>query len=100
MSEAVRKSGSWVVCHSGCTGCCIGPFPITMLDAARLRTGLATLEAGDPARAGRIRERAETYIARLPYYPGDLTTGVLDESTAGADLLDALAEEDPCPVLN
>jgi len=40
MAEAARKSGPWLVCRSGCTECCMGPFPITQLDARRLREGL------------------------------------------------------------
>ena len=45
LAEAARKSGAWLVCRPGCCECCIGPFAITQLDAKRLRTGLAELEA-------------------------------------------------------
>ena len=45
LAEAARKSGQWLVCRVGCTQCCIGPFPISQLDARRLRGGLAELEA-------------------------------------------------------
>jgi Fe-S-cluster containining protein len=58
LAEAARKSGPWLVCRPGCTQCCISPFPITPLDAHRLRRGLAELEARDPQRAARIRQRA------------------------------------------
>lgn len=58
LAEAVRKCGTWLVCRPGCTPCCLGPFPITPLDAHRLRRGLAELEASDPQRADRIRQRA------------------------------------------
>jgi len=37
MAEATRLSGSWLVCKAGCAECCLGPFPITQLDARRLR---------------------------------------------------------------
>ena len=47
LAEAARKSGPWLVCRPGCTGCCMGPFPITQLDARRLREGLAELESRD-----------------------------------------------------
>ena len=40
LAEAARKSGAWLVCRPGCTECCMGPFPITQLDARRLREGL------------------------------------------------------------
>jgi len=99
MAEAVRRSGDWIVCRPGCTDCCLGPFPITMLDAQRLREGLAALENSDPDRAARVRGRAAAYIARLESYPGDPVTGVL--SKAGDDYaFDPLGEDVPCPALD
>ena len=101
MAEAARRSGSWLACRPGCTECCIGPFPITQLDALRLRTGLAELEAHDPERAARVRERAWDYVARLgPQFPGDPDAGVLDESEEGEERFAAYAEEEPCPALD
>jgi Fe-S-cluster containining protein len=73
MAAATRKSGHWLVCRPGCWECCVGPFPITERDAARLRQGLAELQTSDPARAGRVIERARA------------ATGT---------------EEEPCPVLD
>ncbi|HWX54602.1 MAG TPA: YkgJ family cysteine cluster protein, partial [Verrucomicrobiae bacterium] len=58
LAEVTRKSGEWLVCRKGCTQCCMGPFAINQLDAARLQQGLAELEMSDPRRAARIRERA------------------------------------------
>jgi Fe-S-cluster containining protein len=58
MAEAVRRSGAWLACRPGCWECCVGPFPITETDAQRLRDGLTELEAGDPARAASVRQRA------------------------------------------
>jgi Fe-S-cluster containining protein len=58
MAEAVRKSGDWIACKPGCMECCIGPFAISMLDAARLRDGLAQLALVDPSRAEAVRRRA------------------------------------------
>ena len=46
LAEAARKSGPWLACRLGCTECCKGPFPITRLDALRLRAGLD--ELADP----------------------------------------------------
>ena len=100
MAEAVRKSGAWIVCKPGCTGCCIGPFPITTLDAARLRAGLIELEKIDPARAARVRARAAAYLARLPNYPGDLASGVLSDDADAEERFATLAEEEPCPALD
>ena len=58
LAEAVRRGGPWIACKPGCSECCLGPFPITQLDALRLRQGLLELQAADPARAARVRERA------------------------------------------
>ena len=45
IAEAARKSGAWLVCRPGRTGCRMGPFPITQLDARSPREGLAELES-------------------------------------------------------
>ena len=71
--EAARKSGDWLACRPGCFECCIGPFPISPLDAQRLREGLAELERVDTARAQRVRQRARDYVE---------------------------ADEEPCPALD
>ncbi len=39
----------------------MGPFPITPLDAIRLRRGLQELAAQDPVRASLVRDRAHAY---------------------------------------
>src|ERR1700686_1500125 len=41
LAQTARKSGDWLACRKGCTQCCFGPFPISQLDAVRLRKGLA-----------------------------------------------------------
>jgi len=97
-ADAARRSGDWLKCRPGCTQCCIGVFPISQLDALRLRHGLADLERTDALRAGAIRRRARESVARLkPDFPGNLETGQLDEddpSFAG------FANDEPCPVLD
>jgi Fe-S-cluster containining protein len=100
IAEAARKSGAWVVCRPGCAECCIGPFPITQLDAARLRAGLAALEVSDPARAARVRRRAAEALARMREFPGDVATGVLDEDEDAEERFAAFADEEPCPALD
>jgi len=100
MAEAARKSGAWLVCRPGCTSCCMGAFPITMLDAARLRSGLGELGRADPGRAAAVRRRAAEYVARLPVFPGDLATGILSEGEEAEDQFAALAEEAACPALD
>ena len=100
MAEAARKSGPWLVCRPGCAECCIGPFPISQLDAHRLRLGLAEVDVNDPQRAGRIRERARQAVARIAHdFPGDPTTGLLDESEAAEDRFASFADDEPCPAL-
>ena len=100
MAEAARKSGPWLVCKPGCFECCMGPFPITMLDAERLRDGLVELQRTCPERAARVRERAVDYLARLPHFPGDLATGVLYEGPDAEECFATLADEEPCPALD
>jgi Fe-S-cluster containining protein len=80
LADAARKAGRWLVCRPGCCECCLGPFSITAADAARLREGLAELDAHDARRADRVRSRAGALLDRLR---------------------GGLAEEDePCPALD
>src|SRR5713226_5493178 len=101
VAEAARRSGSWLVCRLGCTQCCIGPFPISQLDALRLRRGLADLEAHEPARARNVRRRARESVARISgEFPGDAATGLLDEGEATEERFSGFADEEPCPALD
>lgn len=79
MAESMRRSGPRVVCRSGCTACCHGPFEISQLDAHRLREGLAALTATDPIRAGQVRQRARSVLTLANQELGD---------------------DDPCPALD
>jgi Fe-S-cluster containining protein len=93
MGEAVRKSGSWLACRIGCYECCIGTFPITQLDALRLRAGLADLEKREPERAARVLRRACESVEKIKAeYPQDPLGSVL--------ALDEAAENEPCPALD
>ena len=99
--DANRRSGDWLACRPGCTQCCIGPFPINPLDAARLRQGLKDLEATDPDRAHRIRNRAHDSVARLSDdFPGDAQTGILGEDAASETRFAGFADDEPCPALD
>jgi Fe-S-cluster containining protein len=101
MVEAARRSGPWLVCRVGCTECCIGPFPITQLDARRLRRGMTELEASDPARAGCVRERARRYVARTSRdFPGDPRTGLLAEGEDAEARFADFANDEQCPALD
>jgi Fe-S-cluster containining protein len=73
MEAAARRCGAFLACRAGCTECCIGPFPISALDAERLSRGLAHLSKRDPARADAVRERAARSAALvLPGLPASL----------------------------
>ena len=54
-------------CRRGCSACCHGPFAITVLDAAELQRGLASL--GPAVRRGldeRARSQAAAFEAAEP----------------------------------
>jgi Fe-S-cluster containining protein len=97
MLEAAQRSGEWLACRIGCTQCCICPFAITQLDGLRLRGGMRALEATDPARAVRVRTRAESYVQAIgAIYPGNPDTGELFDE----DALPAAMDELACPALD
>jgi Fe-S-cluster containining protein len=101
LKEAARKSGDWLVCRKGCTQCCYGPFPISQLDAARLRHGLSELERSDPERVRRLRERAREAVKRLtPDFPGDPKTGILSDDEEAETRFAGFADDEPCPALD
>jgi Fe-S-cluster containining protein len=101
LADATRRSGKWLVCHRGCTQCCIGAFPINQLDAARLRRGLAQLESRAPARAEAVRSRAQDAVARLSSdFPGDPVSGLLDEGEEAARRFSDFANDESCPALD
>lgn len=101
LAEAARKSGEWLVCRKGCTQCCHGPFPISQLDAARLRQGMRGLRKQDPQRAQRVRERARAAVALLaPGFPGDPKTGILGDDDEAEKRFVDFADEEPCPALD
>ena len=101
VADAYRRGAHHLVCHPGCSQCCIGVFPIAHEDAARLREGLEALEKTDPEKAKRIHERVAQSLTRLdPWFPGDLATGILDEDHEAAILFEEFANDEPCPVLD
>jgi Fe-S-cluster containining protein len=101
LADVTRRSGDWLVCRKGCTQCCIGAFPINQLDALRLRRGLADLEQQAPARAARVRARARDAVERLAAdFPGDPSTGVLQEGEEAEEQFADFANDEPCPALD
>src|SRR5271163_5095456 len=89
LAEAARRSGPWLLCRPGCAQCCLGEFPITQLDAARLRRGLVELEIREPDRAARVRRRAREIAARLTPMTDDDPCAALDQETQTCDLYGA-----------
>src|SRR5450631_2148901 len=101
LASAERRSGDWLICRRGCTPCCIGVFAIDQLDALRLQEGLASLEASDPQRAARVRQRTRESISRIgPEFPGDVKTGVLGDDDEAAARFEEFADFEPCPALD
>lgn len=105
LADATARAGPHLACRPGCSQCCHGIFPVSQQDAARLRQGLTLLTAADPARAHRIGTRIASLLPRLlPHFPGDPSTGILhqdyESSPLFEDLLDSIAEDEPCPVLD
>jgi Fe-S-cluster containining protein len=101
LAEATRKSGDRLACGPGCTECCMEPFPISQLDAWRLRQGLARLAEQDAARAERVRRRVRDSALRLaPDFPGDASTGVLEEGGGAEERFEDFANDEMCPVLD
>jgi len=86
LAEATRRSGSWLLCRPGCAQCCLGEFPITQLDAARLRRGLAEMGAREPQRAARVRRRVQQAVARQTPMADDDPCAALDPETGTCDL--------------
>src|ERR1700722_14698406 len=101
VADAYRRGGHHLVCHPGCSQCCIGVFPIAHEDGARLREGLAALEQIDPEKYLRIRTRvAESLTRPPPWFPGHPPPGILNEAHEAAILFEEFANDEPCPVLD
>ncbi len=98
--EAVRRSGAHLVCRPGCAECCHGPFPISALDARRLKNGLERLADDEPEIA---REIVATASQQAALFRRELGGDVLGHQIEQEEALEALIErhaELPCPVLD
>jgi Fe-S-cluster containining protein len=102
VADAYHRGGTHLVCKPGCCQCCIGVFPIAHQDASRLREGLVSLTQTDPAKAARIRTRVADSLAHVaPIFPGDQTTGTLNEDYETSALFtEEAGDTEPCPVLD
>jgi Fe-S-cluster containining protein len=73
-------------------------FELSALDAARLREGL---KAVAPVVASRILKRIAAARQKLgPFFPGDVTTGVLTGTAEEIELFEEWAHAEACPVLD
>lgn len=85
-------------CHRGCSRCCIGVFPITILDAVEISKGLATLPDADQID---IQARARSQVRALEERFPRLKHSVLLDEWQDTEV-DAVAEQFgdlPCPAL-
>jgi Fe-S-cluster containining protein len=101
LADAARRAGDLLACRIGCTQCCRGAFAINALDAARLRGGMLSLRAVNPALAAEIELRAHAWLAQHgPAFPGDPETGVLGSSESDQALFEDFANDAACPALD
>lgn len=101
LADAADRAGPWLACRPGCTQCCHGAFAINALDVLRLRDGMNTLRATNPATVESIENRARAWLAEYgPDFPGDLATGLLGASDLDQARLEDFAKDAPCPALN
>ncbi|HSF18840.1 MAG TPA: YkgJ family cysteine cluster protein [Vicinamibacteria bacterium] len=98
VTRGETAAGHHVTCHLGCTECCIGPFEISALDALRLRSGFASLPQ-ETAQEIRERARAQWDLFR-PSFPGDTSTGVLDDDERERESFCETFASVLCPVLD
>jgi len=101
LADASRRAGDQLACRIGCTQCCHGAFAINTLDAARLREGMNTLRATNPALAAQIERRVREWLAKYcSDFPGDSETGVLGTSAADQAQFEDFANDAACPALD
>jgi len=101
LGEGAVRAGPHLACRPGCIECCIGPFPITLLDAWRLQRAMEELERTDPVRAARIRGRARNAIREMSEdFPGDLASGLLRGDLEAEDRFFERHAALPCPLLD
>jgi Fe-S-cluster containining protein len=101
LAAGARRASGRLACRVGCTECCLGPFPVTWLDARRLAAGLAELAEVDPRRADAIRARAhDARRAMRLGFPGDPATGRLSEDEVARERFFDRHGSLPCPVLD
>ncbi|HEY5626951.1 MAG TPA: YkgJ family cysteine cluster protein [Nitrospira sp.] len=109
LSSLAQKTDDWftraqatllgqVPCRIGCSSCCIGPFPITLLDERLLHEGLSQLSVDQRER---IVERAHKQVSAMEtVYPQLARSRFLDHwPDADIDQLISRFHQNPCPAL-
>ena len=101
LAAGARRAGNRLACRVGCSECCHGPFPITLLDARRLADGLSELRAREPKRAAAVEKRARSAVRALRRgFPGDPDSGRLNEDEAARESFFGRHQPRPCPALD
>ena len=101
LTKADERGGEHIACRPGCAQCCVGVFAIDRLDAMRLQRGLSALADVDLDRAQRLLQRAAESLERnVDFFPGDVETGILDESLEAEEIFEDFANDEPCPALD
>ncbi len=99
LEPARAAAGTHLVCQSGCTPCCFGPFAITQLDAWRLRQGLRALAGTEPRRAAAVRNRAAAAVSRQAPAFAAGQAGIFATEAEEERFYETFAS-DPCPALD
>ena len=101
LADAKRSAGNFLACRVGCTQCCYGAFAINVLDATRLRAGMADLRSTNPALASKLERRARAWLAEYGIgFPGDPETGALGATPEDQARFETFANDAPCPALD
>jgi len=101
LARANASGGVHIACRPGCAQCCVGVFAIDRLDAFRLQRGLNELADRDLERAQRVLQRAAESLERnVDFFPGDLETGILDDTLEAEEIFDEFGNDEPCPALD
>ncbi len=98
-SAAARTRPGEVACRSGCYGCCVGLFDISLPEAALVREGVGRLSARD--REDVVRRARQIVEETAAAFPGDARAGLLDpeRSEESDDDYFAVVADRACPML-
>ncbi len=98
-AAAARTRPGEVACRSGCFGCCVGLFDISLPEAALVREGVARLSARD--REDVVRRARQIVEETAAAFPGDARAGLLDpeRSEEADDDYFAVVADRACPML-